>query len=118
MKSYTVKITDKAEKMMERYLAHLVYEKQNMQAAIAVSDDYDETVEELEAVAGSLRFCDDADLRNREIRKIKFRRHDYILLYKVQEDVAIVEAVYHTLQDYENLFKDEVDDYITNRSDV
>ena len=110
MKSYTVKITNKAEKMMERYLAHLVYEKQNMQAAIAVSDDYDETVEELETVAGSMRFCDDADLKNREMRKIKLRRHDYILLYKVQGDTAIVEAVYHILQDYENLFKEELDD--------
>ena len=36
--------------------------------------------------------------------------HDYILLYKIQEDVAVVEAVYHTLQDYENLFKIELDD--------
>lgn len=50
MKSYNVKITDRAEKMMEKYLAHLVYEKQNMQAAIAVSDDYDETIDELETL--------------------------------------------------------------------
>lgn len=110
MKSYTVKITDKAEKMMEQYLAYLVYEKQNMQAAMAVSDDYDDTVEKLETVAGSFQYCDAADLRKREIRKIKFHRHDYILLYKIQEDIAVVEAVYHTLQDYENLFKNELDD--------
>ena len=86
MKSYNVNITDRAEKMMEKYLAHLVYEKQNMQAAIAVSDDYDETIDELETIAGSLRFCDDVDLRNREIRRIKFRKHDYILLYRVEVD--------------------------------
>ena len=66
------------------------------------------TDEELKTIAGSLQFCDDVDLRDREMRMIKFRSHDYILLYKVEDDIAMVEAVYHTLQDYENLFKVEL----------
>lgn len=47
MKTYNVEITSRAERKFERYLAYLINKKKNMQAAIAVSDDYDEVVENL-----------------------------------------------------------------------
>ena len=113
LKVYEIKITDKAESQFQEYLAYLIEKKNNMQAAMAVSDDYDETVDSLKTLAGSLRFCDDEDLRSRGMRKIFLKRHDYVLLYKIVtydgNEVAVIEAIYHTLQDYENLFKSRVD---------
>ena len=109
--TYGIKITRKAEEQLQRYLEYLIYKKKNMQAAVAVSKDFDETVDSLTNLAGVLRLCEDEDLRRRGIKKIFLKRHDYVLLYRIVKydgnAVAVIEAVYHTLQDYENLFKRE-----------
>ena len=107
MRKYKVEITARAERRIEKYLAYLINEKNNMQAAIAVSDDYDETVSSLVSIAGSLWFCDDEDLKKRGIKKILFKKHDYLLLYRIVDETAYIESVYHARQDYENLFKSE-----------
>lgn len=108
MKTYNVEITSRAERKFERYLAYLINKKKNMQAALAVSDDYDEVVENLKTLAASLPYCDDADLKNRGIRRVFFKRHDYLFLYKIVDDAVVIESVFHTLQDYESLFKGEI----------
>jgi len=41
-------------------------------------------------------------------RLIHFRRHRYVFLYEVREQIVYVGAVYHELQDYENTFKKEI----------
>ena len=51
VKRFNVLITDRAERQMEHYLDYLVNVKMNMQAAIAVSDDYDETIDKLSDTA-------------------------------------------------------------------
>ena len=40
-------------------------------------------------------------------RKILFLSHDYLFIYRVIGSTAYVEATYHQLQDYENLFRTE-----------
>ena len=37
-----------------------------------------------------------------------FLRHDYVMLYRIEENVVYVEAIYHLLQDYENLFLNDI----------
>ena len=113
--TYHVITTQRAENLMEEYLSYIVLKKRNMQAADAISIDYDETVDRLSDMAGSLKICDDEDLKQRGIRKIFMKRHGYVLLYRIggdNKDIAYVEAVYHTLQDYENIFKRDVLDDI------
>ena len=70
LKSYRIKTTEKAERQIQRYLTYLINKKRNIQAAVAVSDDYDETIDRLVSLAGSFQFCDDEDLRRRGIRKV------------------------------------------------
>ena len=41
-------------------------------------------------------------------RIIYFRRHRHLFIDSIHDDVAIVEAAYPELQDYENTFKGEV----------
>lgn len=80
----------------------------NKQAASAVWNDAVGTVTELENVADSLRLCDNPDLKALGYRKINFRNHRYVMLYRIEENIAYVEAIYHELQDYENIFMDSL----------
>ena len=59
-------------------------------------------------IADSLRFLEDKDLAALGYKKILFKSHDYLFIYRVVDNVAYVEATYHQLQDYENIFKAEV----------
>ena len=52
---YKIVVTKYAEEDLENIIEYLIYEKENMQAARNVLDDYDSTVESLKHVAGSLR---------------------------------------------------------------
>lgn len=105
MKTYRIKISPSAKQQFRRYIWYLVEKKKNLQAAAAVNNDFEETIDRLSTVAGSMRFCDDKELADEGIRKIFFKKHDYVVLYSLESDVVEIHAVYHTLQDYENLFK-------------
>ena len=67
------------------------------------SMDYDSTIEELKNVAGSLKNLEDPDLQ--EYKKIRLKYHDYYLLYRIDGDVAIVERMFHDLQDLDKAMK-------------
>lgn len=108
MKEYKVSISFKAKEQVRDYLKYLRDVKKNPQAVDAVSEDYFRTIGELEKVAGSLKLVDDEELAKEGIRKIFFKKHDYVILYELIADEARIHAVYHTLQDYENLFKREM----------
>ena len=74
MIKWNVLVTESVQQDLDNFVYYLLVEKLNEQAAKAVLDDYDETVEELAKVAGSLKVLEDPDLSN--YRKIRFRRHD------------------------------------------
>lgn len=101
-------ISDYAQQQLENYVLYVLLEKENPQAAKSVTADALHTRDRLLDVAKSLRFLEDKDLAALGYRKILFSSHDYLFIYRVVDDIAYVEATYHQLQDYENIFKTEV----------
>ena len=102
MKKYKVMVMPEVKIQLRKYLGYLRNEKKNEQAYDSVKKDYKDTIESLEDIAGSLRDCDNPILSRRGLKRIKFMRHDYVLLYRMKGDVAEVVAMFHTLEDYEN----------------
>lgn len=98
---YKVVVTKDAEEDLEWFVQYLVLEKENIQAAKNVLDDYDATIESLKHVAGSLKLCDNPKLRQLEYRRINFLNHRYFMLYRIVEDIVFVDNIFHELQDYE-----------------
>ena len=80
----------------------------NSQAADALMDDVIQTQQRLINMAVSLNYLRDRDLRTLGYKKIRLRKHRYLFIFRIQDDVAYIDAMYHELQDYENLFKDVV----------
>ena len=108
MDSYVVILSNRAKGQLNDYVNYIQYTLLNDQAANAVLDDALDTIEKLKLVADSLRYCDDPDLRERRYHKIKFLHHDYVMLYKINGKTANVDGIYHEMQDYENLFSEEI----------
>ena len=99
---YKVVMTTDAEEDLDRFIRYLLFEKQNGQAASNVLNDFEATKISLSRVAGSLKLCDNPRLRELGYRRMNFLSHDYFLLYRIEGDAAIVDNIFHELQDYEN----------------
>ena len=103
MKDWKVITTEDVQNDLDNFVYYLLSEKLNEQAAKALLEDYDETIDKLSEVAGSLKKLEDPDLC--EYRKIRLRRHDYYLLYRLKGDTAIVDRMFHDLQDLDKAMK-------------
>lgn len=99
---YKVVVTRDAEEDLEHFIKYLIIEKENIQAAENVLNDYDATIESVKYVAGSLKLCDNPRLRQLEYRRVNFLNHRYFMLYRIVDNVVFVDNIFHELQDYEN----------------
>ncbi len=99
---YKVVMTLDAEEDLDRFIRYLLFAKQNPQAATNVLNDFEETKQSLASIAGSLQPCDHPHLHALGYRKIHFQRHRYFMLYRIEDNLAIVDNIFHDLQDFEN----------------
>ena len=76
LKTWKVFATDDVEEDLSEFVQYLLFEKMSEQAANAVLEDYDETLGELEKVAGSLKLVDNPGLASLGYRRIYFKTTD------------------------------------------
>lgn len=100
--AYNVVVTSDAEKDLDKFIRYLLFEKKNEQAAGNLLDDFEETKNILSNVAASLKDCDNPKLKQFGYKRINFRKHRYFMLYRVEENMAIIDNMFHELEDYEN----------------
>ena len=96
---YKVVITKRATTKLDGFVRYLLYEKKNVQAATNVLNDFEATKQNLAIIAGSLKLCDNPKLKALGYRKINFTKHQYYMLYKIEGEYAIVDNIFHKLQD-------------------
>ena len=99
---YKIVVTADAQEDLEHFIEYLLFEKQSMQAAKNVLDDFEATKESLRHVAGSLKLCDNPRLNQLGYRRINFLNHRYFMMYRIVEEVVFIDNIFHDLQDYEN----------------
>jgi len=104
---YEIVISELAEKQLDECLRYLIDVKRNIQAARRLVDDFEDTKKELSIVASSLRYCDDPYLKSEGYRKMLFKKHRYLFIYRIIDERIEVNAMYHELQDYENMFSSD-----------
>ncbi|MCR5083525.1 MAG: type II toxin-antitoxin system RelE/ParE family toxin [Parasporobacterium sp.] len=100
--TFKVLVTSDAQDDLEGFIKYLIFEKKNKQAAANVMDDFEKTKETLSGVAASIKLCENPRLKKLGYRRINFEKHSYFMMYRVEESVAIVDNIFHSLQDYEN----------------
>lgn len=102
---YEVVLTTQAKTDFRQIINYLLFKLNNEQAATSVTNDMENTIDQLSHVAGSLKMCEDERLRALGYRTIHFKRHRYFMLYRIEGSVVYVDSIYHDLLDYENLFR-------------
>ena len=99
---YKVKMTNDAKEDLEAIIQYLLFEKKSEQAAGNVLDDFENTKNLLKQVAGSLKLCENPRLAELGYRRINFMSHKYFMMYRIEGDTAIIDNIFHELQDHEN----------------
>lgn len=99
---YEVILTIPAKAQLDHIIEYILSEYENTQAALGIMDDAEETKYRLSHVASGLKLCEDPRLRDLGYRTIHFKRHNYFMLYRIQDGIVYVDAIYHNLQDYED----------------
>ena len=101
-KIYKVLATDDVESDLDQFIRYLLNDKMNEQAARNLIVDYQNTIQKLANVAGSLKLDDDPKCAALGYRRIHSENHRYFLMYRVENDIAIIDRMFHDLQDYRN----------------
>ncbi len=91
-------ITKYAQAQLDEYIGYIAIKLQNIEAARAVRDDAGDTKNRLSQVAGILRDTDEFP----SYKKIRFLRHRYVMIYRIEGDKVFVDYIFHELQDYGN----------------
>ena len=108
MDLFNVIISPKALSQLNSYIDYLQYTLLNEQAAFDVWQDALDTRSRLSQIAKSLKLCQHPLLKENGYRVIYFTRHRYLMLYRIECTTVYVEAIYHQLQNYENIFADDL----------
>lgn len=108
MDSYNIIVSPKALSQLNSYIDYIQYTLLNDQASRNVWQDALETRNLLSSIAGSLKYCRHPQLKEKGYRAIHFKHHRYTMLYRVEGTDVYVDAIYHQLQDYEDIFADEL----------
>ena len=99
---YSVEISELSEKQYDDILSYIANQLKNPQAVKNVIDDFDSTVNRLEKLADKFGFCKSERLKVLGLHKIRFEKHRYLFLYRIDGQQVVIEGMYHELQDYEN----------------
>ncbi len=99
---YKVIMTESAEADLDGFIRYLLHKKKSVQAASNLIDDFEATKDSLSLVAGSLKFCDNPRLKKLGYKRLNFLSHRYFLLYRLDGEKAIIDNIFHELQDYES----------------
>lgn len=99
---FSVELSELAEKQYESILSYIANVLKNLQALENVMDDFDDTIGKLEKMADTFGFCKSDRLKKMGLHRIRFVKHRYLFVYRINSNQVIVEGMYHELQDYEN----------------
>ncbi len=99
---FNVEFSELAERQYDEILSYIANELKNHQALKNVIDDFDETIAKLEQMADSHGYCNSDRLKEMGLHKIRFAKHRYLFVYRVNKSQVIIEGMYHEMQDYEN----------------
>jgi plasmid stabilization system protein ParE len=99
---FKVELSELAERQYDNILSYTVNKLKNPQALKNIMDDFDDTIVKLEKMADSFGYCNSAPLKELGLHKIRFAKHRYLFVYRINKSQVIIEGIYHELQDYEN----------------
>lgn len=97
-----------AKRRLDMYVSYTVEKLKNRQAARAILEDAKATRKRLSIMADTLKVCDHPILAKYGYRKIKFEKHRFLMIYRIQDNQVLVDGMFHELQDYDGILAREL----------
>lgn len=104
--TYSLHFTDAGWDMFVNSTEYLLYKvggNGNAQAARNFLTDFDKTIKMVQDNPESYALCELKRYRKIGLRKVHLKRHNYKIIFHIEDNVIIIDAVFHDKQDYENL---------------
>ena len=102
---YKVLLTKEAEIDLDNIIKYIMIEKKNKEAAESIMNDFSEIIKKLSYSAGSFKLCDNLRLKELGYRRLNFSKHDYFILYRIQQNNVFIDKIFHFKQDEGNKIK-------------
>ena len=102
MKKNRAVITKQAQADLREKLSYFRDHIRNPQAVQNVYTDCKQTRKALEDVAGTIREPEREKLRERDLKRINFRTHNYFMLFRIRDDRVEITNILHGSEDFEN----------------
>lgn len=97
---YNIEVTDRTEKQIENAIQYLAVNFKSMQAAKNLMEDINQAFALLKAFAAPFSFCEDSYLASKGYRKFALKKHDYLIIYRVEENTVYLVGFFHILENY------------------
>ena len=98
--AYKLYISERAEEQLDHILQYIAVRLRNPEAARAVLDDVVDMYDYLREEPGAFAFCDDSWLAGRGYRKAVLKKHNYIMLYRIESDIVQISGIFHMKENY------------------
>ena len=98
--NYRLIISDSAQSEIEKAIDYIAVRLNNTAAAMAVLADIEEIYKEIEYMPESFSFCSDPLLFKNEYRKAVLKKHDYVLIFRIDGELIKIYGFFHTLENY------------------
>ena len=97
---YNIEVADRAEKQIENAIQYLAVNLKSIQAAKNLMEDINQAFALLEAFEASFSFYEDSYLASKEYRKYALKKHDYLIIYRVEENTVYLVVFFPVLENY------------------
>ena len=102
---YKVVITSFVIRQLDKYISYILENFKSIQIATSLRDDARFTADKLKTIADCFAISTNPVLTPYGYRKIHFSKHKFVMIYRIHnESTVVIEAIYHTSQDIDNLF--------------
>lgn len=105
---YKVVISPYAKRQLELFIGYTEIVLRNNQATKAIREDAIRTKRRLSNNPERMAICRNEKLAVYGYRRIFFENYDFFMVYRIEGNLVIVDAMYHELQDYENVFSQKM----------
>lgn len=98
--AYKLDITDRVEELLDERICHILFQFKNEQAAKHLLDGIEKLYDRMEDNPYQFADCRDSFLKSKGYKEAVVADMDYILIFRVEEDIVHVLGIFHQLEDY------------------
>ena len=100
--AYRISITDRAESHMDQQINYILFGFNNKTAAKHLLDGIEQLYGRLEDNPYQFPICRDSLLENKGYREAVVMDMDYIVIFRIDEDVVYILGFFHQLENYKD----------------